>query len=126
MPTETTQHQLPNLSCSGNMPTAESLTPNGLTRSHRGSLSNAAALVIPALFASVLTSGVTYNQPAQQAHYASCSLFSPFRRRNKGRRVSLQEARMVALRVYAEAEQQLRSEQTEEAQFILSVWDEDE
>lgn len=106
------------------MLTAESLTPNGLARSHRGSFSNAAAMVIPVLFASVLASGVTYNQPAQQAHYASCSLFSPFRRR-KGRRVSLQEARMVALRVYAEAEQQLRSEQTEEAQFILSVWDDD-
>lgn len=125
MPTETTQHQLPDLSRNGNMPTAQSLTPNGPVRLHRGTFSNAAAMVIPVLFASVLTSGVTYNQPAQQAHYASCSLFSPFRRR-KGRRVSLQEARMVALRVYAEAEQQLRSEQTEEAQFILSVWDDDE
>ena len=125
MPTETTEHQLPNLLPNGYMPTADSLIPNGPVRSARGSWFNAAALVIPVLFASVLTSGVTYNQPSQQARYASCSLFSPFRRR-KGRRVSLQEARMVALRVYAEAEQQLRSEQTEEAQFILRVWDDAE
>lgn len=125
MPAETTEHRLRDFSQQAAMTTSGSLTENGHGHSVRGPWSNAATMVIPLLFASVLTSGVTYNQPAQQSRYISCSLFSPFRRR-KGRSVSLQEARLVALRVYAEAEQQLRTEQREEAQFVLSGWDDNE
>lgn len=83
-------------------------------------------MVLPILFASSsITSAIQYDEPTQRARYASCSLLSPFRRR-RARRISLQEARAIAIKVYAIAEEALNAERTKEADFLLSTWDDNE
>ena len=83
-------------------------------------------MVLPILFASSsITSAIQYDQPVQRARFVSCSLLSPFRRK-RGRRISLQEARFIAIKVYAVAEEALRTERAKEAEFLLSTWDDNE
>jgi len=41
----------------------------------------------------------------------------------KGRKISLREARQIALRILAETERELREERSAEARFLLSAWE---
>jgi hypothetical protein len=90
-----------------------------------GEQRSAAATFLAVILASAsLTSGVTYSgEPLPPARYISSSLVSPFRRRY-GQRVSLKQARQIALQVLRNANQDLREERQVEARFILRFWDE--
>jgi hypothetical protein len=85
----------------------------------------AAAAVLPLLWAlSSFTSAITYaGEPLNPARYVSSSALSPVRRRQR-QRVSLKEAREIALEVLRQANQDLREERQTEARFILRFWDE--
>ncbi len=41
----------------------------------------------------------------------------------KGRKISLREARQIALRILAETERELQEERSAEAQFLLGAWE---
>ena len=41
----------------------------------------------------------------------------------KGRKISLREARQIALRILAETERELKEERASEARFLLSAWE---
>jgi hypothetical protein len=84
----------------------------------------AASALLPLLLAfTSLTSAVTYgSEPLSSARYVSCSALSPFRRR-RGQRISLQQAREVALHVLRQANKALHEERQIESRFILRFWD---
>ena len=83
------------------------------------------ASVIPALvFAlSGITTPTSWFDPREEFRRSgSYSVYFEPRRR-RGRRISLAEARQIALRAIEKSEQRLRSERAEEALFLSSLWE---
>jgi len=77
----------------------------------------------------VLTGPITYmDQPSGLINYTPSSIKSitPHERQQHGQRVSLGEARRMALQTLTDTERRLQEERAAEAHLMLSVWVEDE
>lgn len=85
----------------------------------------AAATVLPILLAlTSITCGITYEvEPTTSRRYITSSLMTPFRRRT-ARRVSISEARRIALEVLRQANVDLQEERMSEASFVFRFWNE--
>jgi hypothetical protein len=76
------------------------------------------------ILAAVLTAPIKYFDPTRELHRSgSCSYMIELTL--SSRRLSLREARELALRVSAEIERGLRDERFSEARFLAALWDED-
>ena len=87
--------------------------------------SSAAAAVLPLLLAlGTITAPVAYGGLGPiAARFVSCStMLLPFRRR-KGQRISIHDARRIALRVLSEANAELQRERALESRFVFRFWD---
>lgn len=76
--------------------------------------------------ASAMTAPISIVDFGQQLRRSGSSSITWELRRRRGKRITLSEARQLALSILAETERRLRDERSREARFVLELWyDED-
>ena len=72
-----------------------------------------------------LTAPITYLDPRDEFRRSVSSAITWRIRQRRGERISLKEARQIALKILADAKQALRKERAAEARLLLDLWDDD-